>query len=198
MTTAQLKLPPMMAVADFLDWPGDGTATRYELVDGVLRAMSPASVSHSVIQANLAAALVGHFRATGRPCIAATNPGIQPRLRAEWNFRIPDLAVSCSPGDIMLSNPLVIIEILSPGNAQDTYENVRAYATLPSVQEIAVIHSTRMRVELLRRDDAGDWPSDPTTLEAADALPLDSIEARFAIAEIYTGTHLATTANPTE
>lgn len=190
----------MMTAADFLDWPGDGTGTRYELVDGVLRAMAPASVSHSVIQANLAAALVSHFRATGRPCIAAINPGIQPRLRAEWNFRIPDLAVSCSssrPGDVMLPDPLVIVEVLSPGNAQDTYENVRASATLPSVQEIVVIHSTRMRVELLERGAEGDWPSDPDTIDAGGTLALASIAADLPLAEIYAGTYLTSTANPT-
>ena len=32
MSTAPAKLPPLMTVADFLDWPGDGTGTRYELV----------------------------------------------------------------------------------------------------------------------------------------------------------------------
>ena len=41
--TAARKLPPMMTVDDFLCWEGDGTDTRYELVDGVLRAMSPAT-----------------------------------------------------------------------------------------------------------------------------------------------------------
>lgn len=201
MTTAQLKLPPMMAVADFLDWPGDGTATRYELVDGVLRAMSPGSDAHNTIVATFGFLLASHLKRTRPGCRVVTAPGIQPRVRAEWNFRIPDLGVTCAPnrsGEVMTPSPVLLVEVLSPGNAQDTYENVRAYATLPSVQEIVVIHSTRMRVELLRRGDGGDWPSDPTTLEAADALELASIEARFPIAEIYTGTHLATTANPTE
>jgi len=30
-----------MTLGEFLVWPGDGTAKRYELVDGVVRAMSP-------------------------------------------------------------------------------------------------------------------------------------------------------------
>ena len=29
----------------------------------------------------------------------------------------------------MLSDPILLIEVLSPGNAADTYENIRAYAT---------------------------------------------------------------------
>jgi hypothetical protein len=50
--TAARKLPPLMTVDDFLAWPGDGTATRYELVDGVLRAMAPTTNAHGIIQSN--------------------------------------------------------------------------------------------------------------------------------------------------
>ena len=53
MADAARKLPPLMTVAEFLEWPGDGTGTRYELVDGVLRAMAPASDNHGTIQTNL-------------------------------------------------------------------------------------------------------------------------------------------------
>jgi len=28
MTTTQRKLPPLMDIADFVDWPGDGLGTR--------------------------------------------------------------------------------------------------------------------------------------------------------------------------
>ena len=34
----------------------------------------------------------------------------------------------------MTPDPILLVEVLSPGNAQDTYENVRAYATLASVK----------------------------------------------------------------
>jgi hypothetical protein len=42
-----LRKPPLtMTVADFLDWPGDGTGRKFQLVDGEVRAMSPGSVTH--------------------------------------------------------------------------------------------------------------------------------------------------------
>ena len=31
-----VKLPDLMTIDEFLKWPGDGTGTRYELVDGEL------------------------------------------------------------------------------------------------------------------------------------------------------------------
>jgi hypothetical protein len=44
-----------MTAAEFLAWPGDGTGRKFQLVDAEVRAMSPASAAHAVIQANLAA-----------------------------------------------------------------------------------------------------------------------------------------------
>jgi hypothetical protein len=35
----------MLTVADFLDWPGDELGTRYELDDGELRSIAPASTA---------------------------------------------------------------------------------------------------------------------------------------------------------
>jgi hypothetical protein len=46
MQNALDKLPSAMTVADFLDWPGDGTGRKFQLVDGALRAMSPGSATH--------------------------------------------------------------------------------------------------------------------------------------------------------
>jgi Uma2 family endonuclease len=189
----QPPLPPMMTVADFLDWPGDGFGTRFELVDGVLRAMAPASDTHGTIQGNLTLLIGLHLRSVRSPCRVVSNPGIQPRVRAEWNFRIPDLGVTCQPnrpGEVMTPEPIVLIEVLSPGNANETYENVRAYATLPTLREIAVVHSTRMRVELLARDAAGNWPADPVVVDGP-SVTLASIGAELPFAEIYLGTHLA-------
>lgn len=188
----QPPLPPMMTTADFLDWPGDGLGTRFELVDGVLRAMAPASGTHGTIQANLSGLLWQHLRDTRSMYRVVANPGIQPRIRAEWNFRIPDLGVTCKPirhGEAMTPDPILLIEVLSPGNTSDTYENVRAYATLPSVREIAIVHSTRMRIELLVRDAAGDWPADPTVHDGP-TITLACIGAELPFAEIYAGTHL--------
>ena len=192
--TAQRKLPPMMTVADFIEWPGDGTDTRYELVDGELRAMAPGADSHNTIVANLSALLWNHLRGAHSPCRVVSAPGVQPRARADWNFRIPDVGVTCAPnraGDVMTPEPVLLIEVLSPGNKQDTYENVRAYTTLPSVREIVVVHSTAVKAEVLVRGADGHWPPNATEIGAGGMLALASIGAEIALAEVYAGTHLA-------
>ena len=189
--TAARKLPPMMTVDDFLCWEGDGTSTRYELVDGVLRAMAPGTLAHSIIHSNLIYQLTGHLRAS--PCLVLTAPGIKPLMRADWNFRIPDIGVTCEPdrkGERIVQDPILLIEVLSPSNAQDTYENIRAYATLPSVQELLVVHSTRIEVEMLRKGDGNVWPANATMIHAGGAVELASVGMTLPLADVYAGTHL--------
>lgn len=191
--TAARKLPPLMTVDDFLGWDGDGTDTRYELVDGVLRAMAPTMPTHGIIQANVIAALHAHLGATAPRCRVVTAPGIRPLVRADWNFRIPDVGVTCAPvqpGDRMLMEPRLLVEVLSPSNAADTYENIRAYATIPSIEELIVVHSTRIEIELLVKGVHNIWPANATTLRAGDALVLPSIGLTLPLTQVYEGTGL--------
>ena len=76
------------------------------------------------------------------------------RVRANRNYRVPDLGVTCAPPshDPMVPEPIVLIEILSPSNEADTRANIWAYTTVPSVREILAIRSTRIEAELLVRD----------------------------------------------
>src|SRR5688572_10586746 len=121
---------PSMTVADFLAWPGDGTGCRFQLVDGEVRAMAPASAAQAVIQANLAYELRRHLVEQKLRCRVGTEPGVLTRVRADINVRVPDLGVTCaviSPGQQVWPDPLLLIEILSPGNSADTWENVWSY-----------------------------------------------------------------------
>ena len=120
-------------VEQFLDWPGDGRVKRYELVDGVVRAMSPASTTHGTIQGNLAVLIGSHLRASGSPCRLVVTPGVIPRMNAARNFRIPDLGVTCAPDaerQIGMPDPILLVEILSPSDEADTWSNIWTYGTL--------------------------------------------------------------------
>jgi Uma2 family endonuclease len=120
------------------------------------------------------------------------NPGIVPRLLSEHNVRIPDLAVTCSPlgpGQATLSDPVLVIEILSPSNQAKTWTNVWAYTSIPSVQEILVLHADRIAAELLRRSPQGEWTDRPIAF-AEGELALESIGFRVALAELYARTGL--------
>jgi hypothetical protein len=90
-----------------------------------------------------------------------------------------------------MPEPILLIEVLSPGSVNETWDNVRAYSTIPSVHEILVVHSTRVMAERLRRAADGAWPGDPDIVEAGGALRLASIDAAWPLAEVYARTHLA-------
>lgn len=188
------KLPPLMDVVEFLQWPGDGTATRYELVDGVLRAMSPPSDAHGTVQTNLIRSISNHLIERRPGCRVVTTPGVQPRIRADWNFRIPDIGVTCAPnvaGAVMIPDPILLIEILSPGNARASWDNIWTYSTLPGVSELVIVHSVRIKAEVLRKGADGVWPERAEIVVAGETLRLASIEAEFAMVEVYRGTYLA-------
>jgi Uma2 family endonuclease len=195
MADAVRKLPPLMTAAEFRDWPGDGTATCYELVDGVLRAMATTSDTHGTIHTSLTTEVSLHLRATRPGCRVVSLPGIAPRLRADWNHRIPELGVTCAPnrpGQIMAPDTFLLIEVLSPGNASDTWSNIPLYASVPSVEEILVVHSTAVKAELLRRRPDQSWPDNPDVVAGLVAsIRLTSIDMLLPMAQVYRNTHLA-------
>ena len=182
-----------MTVAEFLIWPGDGTGRRFELVDGELRAQDAASDIHGTIQSNLNIAIGNHLRAHRPGCRIVTEPGIAPRINANWNYREPELGVTCSPnkqGVHMLPDPVLLIEVLSPSNRRATWSNVPLYATVPSVMEILLVESTEVKALLLRRNADGSWPPDPATIPQGETVTLETIGLELPLAELYRDTYL--------
>jgi hypothetical protein len=78
-----------------------------------------------------------------------------------------------------------VVEILSPSNKAETWANVWSYVTIPSVQEILVLHTTDIQVDLLRREVDGSWPDNPLTLVPGDTMTLASIEFSASIEAFY-------------
>jgi Uma2 family endonuclease len=182
-----------MTTEEFLAWPGDGSSRRFQLVDGEIRPMSPASRIHGVIQANLAWLLVGVVRAAFLPLQVLTEGAIIPALNASGNVRVPDLVLAPNDdmrGDQVVADPLLILEILSPGNGDGTRDNVRAYATLASVREIAVVHTERVLAEIHRRDATGGWQPDPEIVGPGEQLRLVSIGLECLLDDVYANTWL--------
>jgi Uma2 family endonuclease len=177
-----------MTVAEFLVWDPPDFRDRWELVDGAPRAMAPAAPSHGFVQAE-AARLLGNHLAEQRPaCRVATEPGLQPKVQGKFNVRVPDLAVTCArlePGDRLLREPVVVIEILSPSNKAETWQNVWSYVTIPSVREVLVLYTAEVRVDLLRREANGAWPDDPLVLTSGAIVTLESIGFTAPIAAFY-------------
>lgn len=183
-----------MTAAEFLDWDGGGHIGKLELVEGRVRAMAPASATHGLIQANLAGLLWSYLRQHRPGCRVGTETPISPRIHANDNVRAPDLAVTCAPpsDDKRLQEPILIVEVLSPSNQRETWESIRALASVPSVVEILVVDSTEIAARVFRREADGGWPRDPQATAGPDGtVALDSIGLALPMTDVYAGTHLA-------
>ncbi len=193
MTQTLRQARSQLTVAEFIDWdPGNRPDATWQLVDGEPVAMAPASQTHGAIQGELASLIRNHLRATGSPCRVIVTPGVIPKVRASENFRIPDLGVTCTPPtkSLEMPDPVLLIEIMSPSNQPETRANIWSYTTIPSVQEILVVHSTRIAAELLRRGPDGSWPANPDIIDEAAGLTLTSIHFAVPLAEFYVTTEL--------
>jgi Uma2 family endonuclease len=183
-----------MTLPEFLCWDAaDPTGATWQLVDGEPVAMAPGSETHAALQGEIGRLIGNHLLDKGGPCRLMSQPGIVPRVRSNRNFRIPDLGVTCAPPTqgLMVPDPILLIEILSPSNEAQTRANIWAYTTIPSVREILAVHSTRVEAELLRRADDGTWPAEPDILTGGNTLSLPSIGFAIPLAAFYRTTVLA-------
>ena len=184
------KIPVRMTVDEFLDWDsGDGLV--WQLVDGEPQAMAPAKTTHAALQNELGRLIGNHFVANGSPCSALSAPGVIPRVRGRSNVRVPDIAVRCSEpqAEPAITDPVLIVEILSPSNQTETWSNVWTYITIPSLREVLMPYSLSIGAEILSRRPDGTWPQEPETILDGD-LVLESIGFRVPLADIYRTTHL--------
>lgn len=178
-----------MTIEEFLDWPGDGSGRTHQLIDGEPQAMAPASGTHGTIQATLARLLGNHLVGSG--CRVVIEPGVVPRVRSAANMRVPDLAITCEPDDPgvhAMTEPIVLVEILSPSNEAETRANVWTYTTIPSVREILLIRSTHIAAELIRREPDGSWPANSMPIAEEAPLVLESLDFSCPLNLVYQGT----------
>lgn len=165
-------------VDEFLAW-ADGREGNWELHDGVPVARSPERVRHTATKSDAFFALRVAIDRAGAPC-RAYSEGITVRIRDNRAF-VPDALVVCPappPDDREISNPLIVIEVLSPSTAaHDHGEKLEGYFSLATVAHYlildpdrrVVIHHARARegvieTRILRE---GRLRLDPPGLEVA-------------------------------
>jgi len=179
-----------MSLEEFLRWE-DGTDTRYELLAGVPVAMAPPAIAHGILALRLGARIDAALRSRP-PCFGQSEAGIVRPDRDDTCY-IADLAVSCSPperGQQLLQDPVLIVEILSPGTAMyDRQTKVADYRRIPSVEEILLIDSASVFAEVLRREGER-WITEIVRGPQA-TLSLASIGLTAATSDLYEGIDLA-------
>lgn len=168
-----------MNVDEYLAWAED-QAGRYELVNGTVHAMSPENAGHAEKKAAVHATLLAGIRAGRLPCHALPD-GMTLRIDEATAYE-PDAVVYCgaklAPSSIEVPNPMIVIEVLSPGTRHiDLSLKLAGYFRLPSVVHYLIvdplqpliIHHARQRGEsiLTRVVREGMIALDPPGLELA-------------------------------
>ncbi len=178
----------LLTIEDWLAFD-DGTDTRYELMDGVLVAMSPPSDRHGTISYNAARAVED---AGGQsPCRPVVGAGIEIPGRSRRRVYVADVAYTCEPPDDegILESPRLIVEVLLPSTKGiDKMRKVPDYSLLPSVEEIWFIESRARRgVMWSRVDDVwiGTLP-----LTAAQSFRSRVLDAEIRRDDLYRNTEL--------
>ncbi|HZA67863.1 MAG TPA: Uma2 family endonuclease [Geminicoccaceae bacterium] len=174
------QAPQRMTLAAFLKWDG-GTDRRYQLVDGVLMMMAPATEAHGELAAALTIQIGTRLKP---PCRVISEAGMTVPDRND-TYYVADRAVTCvprEPGRRMVAEPVLIVEVLSPSTEHiDRLRKLADYRTLLSVQEILIVFPGERRVEVQRRTADGWRVEDligqaSITLGVCDgAIPLEAI-----------------------
>jgi Uma2 family endonuclease len=149
--------------------------------------MTGVTKRHNVIAGNLHSILRNHVR--GSKCRAYISD-VKARVEATNSFYYPDLMVSCEKYDAksVYSNcPVLVVEVLSRSTAViDRREKVFAYRQIKDLKEYLIVHQTKKKVELHRKNDQGIWQI--TEFGEGAELQLDSIPVgplRFPLESIY-------------
>lgn len=160
-----------------------------EYYNGHIYAMAGASENHNLIAMNIAAILRAHVR--GGTCRAYPSDMRVKVVQTGLNT-YPDFTVVCGPPQFVnpekrdtLTNPIVIIEILSPSTeSYDRGEKFQHYRTIDTLQEYILVAQNKYRIERFVRHDTNEWVlSDIAGIDAS--LALRTLQTYIPLAEIY-------------
>ena len=163
-------------------------AFRSEYVNGDVRAMAGASITHEEICGNILSLL--KVQLSGRPC-RVFGSNLKVRIDKANAFRYPDVSGLCGPilhhdrEQDSYCNPAMIVEVLSPSTeAYDRGEKFTLYRLLDSLFEYILVSQDRVQVEVFLRGNDRSWASTIFN-ELSDSFTLQTLGCPLTLADIY-------------
>ena len=158
-----------------------------EYHDGEMFPVTAVTWEHIQIGISLSGMLKVALR--GKPCKVS---GTLLKVRVSPSkFLLPDLVVVrgepafTDPRRDTVTNPRVVIEILSPSTADYDYgEKFILYRRLPSFEEYLLVSQDQARVEVYRKTADGGWLLS-TYLGRETVVPIESVGVDLPLAEVY-------------
>ena len=182
-----VQLPSKLTVEEYFAMD-DASERPLEYHNGDLFPMVAASPQRSVILVNVSHCLASLLK--GGPCFAAG----APRVRTTGsNYVYPDIAVICGGFEYSaesanaITNPKVIVEILSPTTADfDHGGKFALYSRLPSFTEYVLIAQDQAMIEVFYKESEVQWIL--RKYEGMNSIiRIRSLEIEIPATEIYAG-----------
>lgn len=175
-----------MTVEAFLLW-AEGREGKWELFDGVPVCMSPERVIHGDMKFRMAQLLDRAIKKARIDCHMVLDSALV-RIDAHHGFQ-PDVLVYCGervPGEALeVSNPLITVEILSPGNASyDLRDKLQGYFKLQSIAHYLIVDPDKKLVLHHRRGEDKDIV---TRFITGGRMGLEPSGFQIDIAELFAG-----------
>ena len=173
----------------------EATDGNYEFYDGYVVMLRPPSSAYderamfdmaggSLAHAALCVRLGGMLdqALADGPCVAYSSD-VKLKVGTTRHYFHPDVSVACSNhAGNMLTDPVVVIEVLSPATEKrDRGAKFAVYKTLPSVQEYVLIGSEVQEIIVYRRES--NWR--PYHYQSGDLVELTSIGVSFPFDAVY-------------
>lgn len=161
MTTAPRAPRHRYSYDEYLAYERD-SGMKHEYDGGEIIAMAGESRRHNALASRVSAALEN----ARKPGCIAFQSDQRVRILATGKATYPDASVVCGPieGDpaepagATITNPMVIVEVLSPSTEQDDRgDKWQHYQLMPSLQEYVLVSQSHARVERYRRLATGGW-----------------------------------------
>jgi Uma2 family endonuclease len=186
---ATIRLDRCATYADYLAVE-QGSTTRHEYIDGVIVAMAGGSDEHNAITNKLVALCV--VRLTGE--CRSYSPDQRFWIAATRRGRYSDGSIICGPPEHpahdsqATTNPIVVIEVLSPSSEGDDGGDKRHdFQSLASLQAYVVAAQDEPRVRVYRRTQGGEWGGEPDVYRDGQSFELPTLSSAIAVAAVYEG-----------
>ena len=153
--------------------------------------MAGASTNHNLIKENVAIQIGSHVRSNGRGCRSMSSDQ-RVNVPTSSMYAYPDIVVICGPNQYhsevpdTLTNPMLIVEVLSPGTAAfDRGDKFALYRHSPAFQEYVLIDSEKVRAEVYHKHEQGYWFIASEADQLSGTIELASIDLTLSMTIVY-------------
>jgi len=163
---------------------------RHEFLDGVIVAMAGGSDEHNAIAAHF----TGLFMMRVRSGCHSYNSDQRFWIEMTSRARYSDGSIICgrpvhpAHDNQATTNPLVVVEVLSPSSeGDDDGDKRRDLQSIASLQAYVLAAQDARCVKIYRRTQRGEWHDEPDVYRDGDSFELPGLTRAIAVNEVYDG-----------